>query len=315
MRRLIIAAAGAACLLVAEVSALGQWQNYHGPYLFGYLGVEAKAVNMSEVEANGIPTNVQTIPSGLAADSIGSKIDSANSRGQRAVILLDRLLFIVDQNLDTPCGPYSMRHRLDFKLKFDAWLQKNGEYMTPEKTALLLLHPEVNNACIPPESIDMVAQYVNSKNFGIPVIAAYSATVGAQPLPEVIPASLAGVGFYKYQVLDPTTDADFQRDYALMKSRMTPDQKIVLGVDGFYDSWYRALGWPRWYLGYVALNYSTLALNDPQVTGLLIFQWESFYEFGETKTGTRDLPQNVRDRHRQAACQLGVYNPFVPSCQ
>jgi hypothetical protein len=95
---------------------------------------------------------------------------------------------------------------------------------------------------------------------------------------------------------------------------MTPEQRLILVPDGYYDSSHVADGWPKWYLGTLALNYAQLALADPKVVGLVFFIWPSFTEFGETKLGVRDLPQSVRARHREAACLLGIENPFVTPC-
>ena len=95
---------------------------------------------------------------------------------------------------------------------------------------------------------------------------------------------------------------------------MTAAQRLLLVPDGYYDSFHAADGWPKWYLGVLALNYAQLALSDAKVVGLIFFRWPGFTEFGETKLGVRDLPQGVRDRHREAACLLQISNPFVAPC-
>jgi hypothetical protein len=57
-----------------------------------------------------------------------------------------------------------------------------------------------------------------------------------------------------------------------------------------------------------------LAAADENVVRLVFFRRPGFFEFGETKLCVRDLPQSVRDRHREAACVLGLSNPFVAAC-
>jgi hypothetical protein len=95
---------------------------------------------------------------------------------------------------------------------------------------------------------------------------------------------------------------------------MTPGQRLVLVPDGYYDSVHASDGWPKWYLGHLAVNYARLAQSDAKVVGLVFFRWPGFFEFGETKLGVRDMPQSVRDRHREAACALKISNPFVAGC-
>jgi hypothetical protein len=57
-----------------------------------------------------------------------------------------------------------------------------------------------------------------------------------------------------------------------------------------------------------------LALNDPKVVGLAIFLWPGFDELKEYKLGTRDLPQIVRDKHRQVGCGLRIQSPQAAWC-
>ena len=300
---------------VSQVSAHWDERDLLGQYIFGYSGVEHDLATFTgEIEANNIPTNVQLITVNAATDDIGPKVSFLNSHGQRAIVVLDNLLFKQDPKLNTPCGANAWRYRLDYKLKFDNWLMLNAAHVVREKVAILVVNTEVNNRCISLASLDEVAQYVGTRTPLIPAIAAYDGTSGAQPLPAAIPSSLAGIGFYRYHTLDPRSDPTYQSQLNHLKSRMTADQRLVLVPESFYDSFHEADGWPKWYLGVVALNYARLALADPKVVGLVFFRWSTWQEFGETKLGAVNLPQGVRDRHREAACMLKVTNPFVAPC-
>lgn len=305
-----------ALLMLLPATARAHWEerDLHGRFMFGYAGVEGDPAHTAEIEANGIPTNVQSISVAAASEDLGPKINFVNSRGQRAIVILDRLLFLNDPALATPCGPYAWRQRLDYKAKFDAWFGRNAPHLAPEKVAILVINSEVNNRCISASALDAVTQYVAAKAPSIPTLAGYGAGEGAQPLPEIVPASLSGVALFRYEVLNPLTDPRYQQPFQTLKSRLTPAQRILLVPDGFYNSGHAARGISQEDMGRVALNYMTLALNDPQVVGMLIFLWPNFSEFGEQKLGTRGLPQEVRDRHRVAAQGLGVRNPFATKC-
>lgn len=301
-------------LFTAAAGAHWEERDVHGRFMFGYAGVEGDPNYTAEIEAHGIPTNVQSISVAAASEDLGPKINFVNSRGQRAIVMFDRLLFLNDPALPTPCGPHAWRQRFDYRAKFDAWLSRNARHLAPEKVAILVINSEVNNRCISPAALDAVTQYVASKVPAIPTLAGYGAGEGAQPLPEVIPASLAGAALFRYEILNPVTDPSYQQTYAALKSRLTPAQRILLVPDGFYNSGHAAKGISEADMGRVALNYMTLALNDPQVVGLLFFLWPNYEENGEQKLGTRGLPQEVRDRHRVAAQGLGVRNPFATKC-
>lgn len=304
-------------LSILALNTQAYWEDHdiNGRYMFGYASVgDNPTLYMPEIENNLIPTNVQTIAVNAASDNLTARINYLNSRGQKAIIVLDNLLFLNDSALATPCGIYSWRNRLDYQAKFNSWYNLNAANLTPVKTAVIVINTEVNNRCIPYTSLDTVTQFVVSRiPPSIPTIAGYGRSNGAQPLPAVIPASLAGVALFKYQVFDPRTDAAYQQELANLKSKLTKAQRIILVPDGFYTDAHAQLGWAKWYLGYVALNYAELAKSDFKVVGLVFFLWPSFTE-GALFEGTRDLPQSVRDRHRLASCGMNIQSPLLSTC-
>jgi hypothetical protein len=302
-------------LSIFASNANAHWEDHdlRGKYLFGYSGASSD-LSLSEIEGNLIPTNVLTVEVNTAADDIGIQLRQLRSRGQRAVLLLDSLLFKNVPTLNTACGTFAWRHRLDFQAKFDNWLALNAAYVNPDYVAVLVMNTEVNNRCITAYSLDLVTQYVNAKLPNLPTVAGYGRSAGAAPLPDTVPSSLAGVAFFKYRTFDPRTDAAYQADFNELKSKLTPAQRIILVPDGFYDSGHAALGWPKWYLGYLSLNYMSLALNDPKVVGIVVFLWTGFDDANGRVLGTRDLPQGVRDKHKQVGCGLAIQSPMTINC-
>jgi hypothetical protein len=302
-------------LLASTASAYWEDHDVRGQYMFGYAGVDADPFqSIPEIEANHIPTNVQLLVVKNAADNMKDQFEYLHTHGQRAVLLFDNLLFINDPNLPTPCGANAYRQRFDYKAKFDNWSAINRPYLTADYLAILVINSEINNRCISSDALDQVTQYVKAKLPELPTIAGYGRSFGAQPMSDTVPASLAGVAFFKYRIFDPQTDAEYQAEYNSLKAKLTDEQRIVLVPDGFYDSGHASLGWPKWYLGYVALNYMNLALNDPKVVGLVFFIWPSFMA-GETKVlGSRELPQSVRDRQAQVGCGLRIQSPLSMYC-
>jgi hypothetical protein len=315
--KMILALFVLASICLPSVSAHWEEHDLNGQYLFGYAGVgENPQLYMPEVERNLIPTNVASLTINNPTDKPSARINYLNSRGQRAVLVLDSLLFIQDPNLPTPCGADSWRIRLDYQTRFDNWVTLNAANLTASKVAMLVINTEVNNRCIPSYSLDQVTQFVKARVTSIPTVAGYGRSgPGAQLLPETIPSSLAGVLFFKYQVLDPRTDDSYQSEFTLLKSKLTSEQRIILVPDGFYSSSHAAAGWPKWYLGYLAMNYAELAKGDPRVVGLIFFLWPGFGDPSDFNLGSRELPQSIRDRQRLAACGLLIQSPLSSSCQ
>jgi hypothetical protein len=302
-------------LFFTALSIRAHWEEHdiNGQYLFGYAGVGDKpSLYMPEIEANRIPTNVQSLEVNLSTDNLTSRINYLSAHGQRAFIVLDDLLFIHDPNLPTPCGADSWRNRLDYQVKFTNWFNLNAPNLTPGKVAALVINTEVNNRCIPSYSLDAVTKFVTARIPSIPTLAGYGRSgAGAKPLPDQIPASLAGALFFKYEILDPRTDDSYQQEFSELKARLSAQQRIVLVPDGFYSGSHAQRGWPKWYLGYLALNYAELAKSDPQVVGLIFFLWSSFGEGDGLNIGSRDLPQSIRDRQRLAGCNMNIQSSLT----
>ena len=312
MKLKLLRIAGLKIVLVClAVSASGQNPDtFFGQYLFGYIGIDTQ--NLTEIEQNQIPANTVWIVSNATQD-VRTQIDQANAHSLRAAINIEDALFRTDTTLNTPCGANSRRLRTDYQAKFSSWLNLNGSRITHDKVALLVLNTELNDRCIPYDSLNLAAQYVKSSvsSSPIPIIVGYAGGTGAQPLPTFIPPVLDGIGFLRYGVLDPRTDSGYQRDLTTLKSELTSTQRMILVPDGF---WKQGSTWPQWYLGYVALNYASLALNDPKVVGLMIWTWTDASDPYGYYVGSRNLVQSARDRQRQAACSLGVHNPLVAPC-
>ncbi|MBI3323953.1 MAG: hypothetical protein HYZ92_01580, partial [Candidatus Omnitrophica bacterium] len=115
-----------------------------------------------------------------------------------------------------------------------------------------------------------------------------------------IPVTVDWVGFDLYRIRDPRTSPAYQDSWTLLKAKRTAKQKLLVILDGFWDPGHQtAGGLSQSDMAVVATNYYSLATNDPDAMGLWPFVWNTFVENGVTLTGTRDLPQNVRDEHRR----------------
>jgi hypothetical protein len=165
--------------------------------------------------------------------------------------------------------------------------------------------------------VNTAAAAVKSYFPGVPTVLGYGRSPGAKPAPAYIPANIDWVGFYKYGIFDPSNpshaynaDNQYLLEFNSLVSKLNAQQKIILVPDGWWGSFLHAnlnshlgtgAGWPKWYLSNVALNYEAFALGQSKVVGLLFFLWSVPNDPGFL--GTKELPQSVRDRHREIACR------------
>jgi hypothetical protein len=187
-----------------EGRAHWEFHDLYGQYLFGYTGVESNIpLYRNEVAANGIGTNVTTVSS-FAITDLSGVISYFNSRGDKAAIFMDNILFIEDPNLPRCNGPFNAwRLRLDYRAKVDSWYARNSAYLTPDRVAFLIINSEANNRCLSTSVLDQATAYVKSKLPAIPTVVGYGLTEGAVSIAAPLPVQPAGFAFWSYGVRYP----------------------------------------------------------------------------------------------------------------
>ena len=293
---------------------------------WGYTGIAGPGVNhLDEVRAAGIPTNVASVD--FAEDwettDLGSIISSFQDAGVGAALFLDQILYKKVYVAASRCldagGPFRWKLRGNWQRRLERFAEQNGRYIDPATTLFLVVSSEVNNLCLSLADVETGASAVRSRFPGIPTVMGYGfdGSLG-QPAPAEIPPSIDWVGFYKYGYYDPATpahpcntDGGFLTAFDNLVSKLGPHQRIILVPDGFWAVHLHShlpskegpgTGWPRWYLEHLALRYESFALAQPKVIGMIAFLWPSLQHIGIT--GTRDLPQALRDRHREIGCRV-----------
>lgn len=289
--------------------------------LWGYAGVAEPGVNrLSEITSAGIPVNVASVdfPGVWTGTDLASITSSFQAAGVKSAIFLDHVLYkrfkVASSNCQDADGPFVWALRGNWQERLANFVSVNGAYITPAQTAFLIVFIEVNNACLSLTDLDVGASAVRSYFPDIPTVMGYGfdGSLG-QPAPAYIPSSIDWVGFFKYGYLDPANpshpynaDAGYLTEFNNLVAKLNVSQRIILVPDGFWAPHLHAnlpshtgTGWPKWYLQTLALNYESFALSQPKVVGMIVFLWPSF----PPNTGTVDLPQSVRDRHREIGCR------------
>jgi hypothetical protein len=284
--------------------------------VWGYTGVAGPGVNyLSEITAAGIPTNIASVDftESWTTTNLASITSSFQAAGVKNTIFLDNVLYkkfyVLSSNCQDAGGPFVWRLRGNWQDRLANFVSQNGAQITPAKTSFIAVFSEVNNACLSLTDVDTGAIAVKSYFPGIPTVMGYGfdGSLG-QPAPAYIPASIDWVGFFKYGYFDPAdpsnpanADTGYLTEFNSLVAKLGVNQRIILVPEGsWFQHLHANLGWPKWYLQYVALNYESFALSQPKVVGMIVFLWPSFLP---DITGTKDLPQAVRDRHREIGCR------------
>jgi hypothetical protein len=291
---------------------------------WGYTGIAGPGVNrLNEVTAAGIPTNIASVDfaANWGSTNLGSITNSFQAAGVKAALFLDQVLFKKVYVPSSSCrddgGAFSWRIRANWQDLLASFVSQNGPFISTNTTRFIVVFTEVNNACASLTEVQAAASAVKSYFPGIPTVMGYGFDgVTGQPAPAYIPAAIDWVGFWKYGYFDPAdpanpynADGGYLNEFNRLVGKLSPNQRIILVPDGFWALHLHAhlnsqngpgTGWPQWYLQYLALNYERFALAQPKVVGMIVFAWGSS---PPDITGTVDLPQAVRDRHREIGCR------------
>jgi hypothetical protein len=291
---------------------------------WGYTGIAGPdGSRLSEVMSAGVRINLASIyfPEVWTATNLGPIMSSFQSAGVKASISLDDVLFIKTYVSSSNCqdtgGPFVWRIRGNWQSRLANFVSQNGSYINPNTTWFIIVFSEVNNACLSLAQVQTAASAVKSYFPSVPTVMGYGFEGSyGQPAPASIPPAIDWVGFWNYGYFDPAdpshpynANSGFLTTYNDLLAKLSPNQRIILVPDGFWAIHLHShlnsengpgTGWPKWYLQYLALNYERFALSQPKVIGMIVFSWPSALP---DITGTKDLPQAIRDRHREIGCR------------
>ena len=255
--------------------------------------------DLKSIAAAGIPTN--TVVLGY---EVTSQVPKYNAMGKRPIIIADLLIFIQDAKINTPCKPWSMRLRQNWKARINDYIKANGKYLTINQIAGFVIDSEVNNGCIAPETVDMVAKYLRTKlPANVPLAVGEGASTGAKPFWPSVPASIDWVAVYDYDHEDLNSP---QSQVDRLLPTLQPNQKYVLVPKGFLFFWEKDV--PKWKLGVSTVNYAKYCAGDSRCVGVVVFLWNTvnWSEVdGTGLLGTDRMPQKWQ-RDAEAAKILGV---------
>lgn len=216
--------------------------------------------------------------------SIVTRTRAMNARGVRALLHINELFFQeVDGN--APSGHrYALRP--DYAQRWATFRAVNAAVMSPTAVQVLYLGEEptwngISYAQLKSAS-DLIAA---TTTIPILVVEAYTALQTLR-----IPSSVDWVGFDHYFIKDPLHDATFQRELALLKSKLSrADQKLAFIMDSFYfPALHGYFGIQQSDLRAIAGAYYTMAQAEPRAVALLGYTWPGGFD-DPTALGARQL--------------------------
>jgi hypothetical protein len=116
----------------------------------------------------------------------------------------------------------------------------------------------------------------------------------------VIPKNVDWVGFDHYGTRNPATDPTYQKEFDVLKSKMTSLQKLIIVFESeYYDPMYAEAGASEYAMKTVFNNYVAFANANPNCIALLGWLWPGGASpvEGNRHLGARELPVTVQGEY------------------
>lgn len=197
---------------------------------------------------------------------------------------------------DAPVGTGSqLRLRADAAALFGAFVETSTSVLDADHVAAFYLVDEPIWNGVPPEEVAIAATLVDDAFPSIPiaVIEAYPVVADA-----VFPDGVDWVGFDRYLVANPATDATYLADLETVRARATDDQDLVIVMDAQWFSLYDKVPLSAEDMADVARNGYELAMGRDDVVALIGYAWPGGLDVPE-QLGARSLPEGVQAAYQE----------------
>lgn len=225
--------------------------------------------------------------------TIVRKMEVMNGLQMKSILHLYELFFEAD-GTDAPSGT-NYRLRTNAQERWNVFMTTNALNENQGLVQAFYIGEEPTWNGISFTELQQATDYVKSSlpNIPILVIEAYPALGDLQ-----VPASVDWVGFDHYFIKDPKNDATYTSELNLLKSKLTPEQKLVVVLDAHYIDFAHGDhgGVALNEMGEVALSYYDLAKSEPRTIALLGYFWPSGFD-SDNSIGARNMPDVVKNKY------------------
>lgn len=266
---------------------------------FGYVGIDVgyddpldAEVKTNYLDETAYFTNIAHIGVSDPSTNIGPRLDAFAAHDVAGLLDLTPIFYEeVVPPIDITGSGVDLRLRSDYIARWNQ-LRTNSDFASRLSTiGCFYLCDEPTWRGVTASELALQANVIQATYPTVPTL-----VVEAYPAINllVIPASVDWIAFDRYFILDPSTDGNYLKDLADLKSkRSSLAQKIVLILDG---QWLPGHGYPETDMAQVATNYYRLASTDPEIVGLIGYLWPGGVD-GPTSLGTRNMPIEVQAEH------------------
>lgn len=269
---------------------------------FGYTLVDVlfDAPNDNVIKKNYVDevapfTNIADLLVVEPTDNIKDRLALMANYDVKGLLHLNEIFFEIVGKINTKSGnDYALR--TDYKERWDTFISVNELTTDPNNIAGFYLGEEPFWNSISAEEYKLASDYIKTTVPSIPIflVEAYAAVDEM-----VVPSSTDWVGFDHYFIGDPLNDKTYQKELAVLKSKLNAEQKIMLILDAHYIKFaHGSSGISKMEMDAVAKSYYDLANSDPQIIGIIGYHWPSGFEF-KSAIGARDLPEHVLEIHKK----------------
>lgn len=216
---------------------------------------------------------------------VNLKLDRMSQHRMYAVLHLHELFFKSDGKV----APSGTNHALreDYRQRWDQFVKVNDLAAHADKVAAFYVGEEPTWNGISASDLRLACKYLKMTfpDTNVMIIEAYPAIADLQ-----IPVEADWVGFDHYFLKSGPHDAQFQREFQLLKSKRTSDhQRILLIPDAhFIPKVHKHFKVKQSDLNKIARGYYQLACADEAIIGMLAYFWPSGFD-DVTALGTREM--------------------------
>lgn len=230
-----------------------------------------------------------------ATEDITPRIDAMTSKGLKVFLHAQGLLFDQVRDTDSPTGVRYVL-RADAASRFQGFVGINTLADRQDDLVAVYLADEPAWNRLDNKQLAEAAAIVKACLPDVPLT-----IIEAAPTIESleIPTDVDWVGFDRYGVGDPSTDAQWQHDLrTLIDRRSRPDQRIIIVMETQWIPEYTKMGYDPLIMGAIAINTLKAARECRHAVAIIAYSWPGGLDRPEQQ-GARQLPQAVRSIYTQ----------------
>ncbi len=234
------------------------------------------------------------------SDNIVGRIDAIANLQMKSILHVSTIFFEQVGTAGQSGASYNLRN--DYQERWDELVTTNQLLSNQTKIQAFYVGEEPTWNDISFSELKAATDYIKAAFPTIPILI-IEASTAVNSLQ--IPNSVDWIGFDHYFIKDPNSNAAFQNELNLLKSKINNSQHIVFVMDTHYITSIHGnlAGITLDEMKEVATNYYTLAVKEPKTIAILGYFWPSGFDNPQS-VGARNMPQAVKDEYRSIGKQI-----------